>query len=192
MRKEFFDWRKVFSYKLIVICVCSLILSGNILSQKTFSTKKGEVITQAKYYDTVLTAKSNELMMKLDYGKANLEMLVNLDSFSSNADSINAVLKSISNKQISFIGKLGIDLISTQEHIIQNFNLEGNVKYASKNVLVSGKGTLTHITTNGEIASCILWLEFKFNTKKFLWNLPLYGISDTVTVQIIQAVLNKN
>ena len=193
MNKKVSFYPKVFFLRVALVSLTILIFVFNdTYSQKIFTTKKGEVIAQSKYYDTVIAVKSNDLFMQMDYEKAKLKMFVNLNSFNSNFDSIDVRLKAISSNQISFDGKLGIDLINTQQHSPQNFNITGYVKYGTAKVMINGKGTLTHIVSNGEIASCILWLEFTFNTKRFLWNLPSYGISETITVQIIQAVLNKS
>jgi len=184
-----------FTVRLLKFCITialpAILAVNNVYSQDYYSTKKGQVIAQSVYYDSVITIKSSDLLMKLDNGTANLEMSVNLNSFSSNNDSINAKLKELTNKSVSFTGKLGIDYINTKPHLPQDFKFNGNVEYKDVFVAVNGNGSLTHISSNGE-TSCILWLKFKLDTKKLLWNLPLYGLSDVITINIIQAVLNES
>jgi hypothetical protein len=166
------------------------LLAGNVYAQGYYTSKKGQVIVQSVYYDTVLVIKSDELIMQLDYGKANLKMSVDLNSFLSGNDSVNTKLEELTGKNVSFDGKLGIDYINTKPHLPQKFDFSGTLRYSGINVPVNGEGSLTHIFSNSEITSCILWLEFKFNTETLRWNLPEYGLSNVINVNIIQGILD--
>lgn len=182
-----FGGRK-FYYCLVLVLLTQL--ADNVNAQDYYTTKKGQVIVQSVYYDSVLVIKSDELVMQLNYGKANLKMSVDLNTFSSAVDSVNKKLEELTGKNVSFNGKLGIDYINTKAHLPQKFDFSGTLRYGGINVPVTGKGSLTHIFSNSEITSCILWLEFRLNTEMLLWNLPEYGLSDVITVNIIQAILD--
>lgn len=176
-----------------ICCLASallILLAGKVNAQDYYTSRKGQVIVQSVYYDTVLVIKSDELVMQLNYGKANLKMSVDVNSFSSAIDSVNTKLGELTGKNVSFDGKLGIDYINTKAHLPQKFDFGGTLRYSGKNVPVNGEGSLTHIFSNSEITSCILWLKFEFNTENLLWNLPEYGLSDVITVNIIQAILD--
>jgi hypothetical protein len=179
-------------FKCMAVILPALLAVNNVYSQDYYSTRKGQIIVQSVFYDSVLFIKSNDLIMRLDYGKANLKMSVNLNSFSSTVDTVNAKLKELTNKSISFTGKLGLDYINTKPHLPQYFDFQGTVSYNDINEAVSGKGSLTHISSNGVITSCVLWLEFKLDTEKFSWELARYGFSDVITINIIQAILDQS
>lgn len=180
---------RIFKY-CSALALLILLLSVNVYAQDYYTSKKGQVIVQSVYYDTVLVIKSDELIMQLDYGKANLKMSVDLNSFSSAVDSVNTELEELTGKNVSFDGKLGIDYVNTKAHLPQKFDFSGTLRYSGINVLVKGEGSLTHIFSNSEITSCILWLEFKLNTEKLRWNLPEYGLSNIININVIQAILD--
>jgi hypothetical protein len=145
MSEGIFKYIPGFTFRFTELCIALVLLSfpwmNTLYSQDFYSTRKGQVIVQSVYYDTVLAVKSNELVMNLDYGKANLKMSVNLSSFDSGIDSVNEKFKELTNKNISFTGKLDLDYINTKPHLPQSFSFGGTVTYSGINEEVKGKGT---------------------------------------------------
>jgi hypothetical protein len=185
--------KKYFNIKIFVYILLGYILVNlnYIFAQKVFLTKKGEVIASSKYLDTMITAKSNDLLIQLDYENARVKMTFKLNTFKTGVDSLDEQIKSISLNELYFDGKLGIDLISTKRHLTQKFDFNGNLYTKSVKTVITGKGELEHISENNEIVACMLWLAFKLDIKKIKWDLKSYGVNDSIQVEIIQALLKK-
>ena len=118
------------------------------------------------YQIKIITAKSNDLLIQLDYEKARVKMTFDLNTFKTGIDSLDEQIKSISLKELHFDGKLGIDLISTKKHLTQNFDFNGSLYTKSVKTFITGKGELEHISENNVIVACMLWLAFELDIKK--------------------------
>lgn len=161
-------------------------------AQKEFLTKKGDVIATSKYLDTVIAAKSSDLLVQLDYENAAVKMTFDLNTFRTGIDSLDEQIKSVKPNEVYFDGKLGIELISTYSHLTQYFDFSGNLFTNSIKTFITGNGRLEHVSERNVIAACILWLTFRLDVKDIDWNLKSYGADENIQVEIIQAVLKKD
>lgn len=185
--------KKYFNIKIFVyIQIGFVVLNLNtVFAQKEFFTRSGEVTASGKYFDTIITAKSSDLLIQLDYENAAVKMTFNLNTFKTGVDSLDEQIKSISPNELFFDAKLGIDLISTKSHITRHFDFNGSLYTKSVKTFISGRGILEHISENNEIVACMLWLAFELDIKEINWDLKSFGINDNIQVAIIQAVLRK-
>ncbi len=180
--------------KNIFLLILAFVYCSNIIfSQKIFETKQGTVIINTKYVDSSLNSASKSVIMRLDYEDARFSMEVKLNSFKTGIDSLDKLVE-YSKLKFYFDALLGLSEIDTKSHSIQKFNFTGTVfsNESKKKINVLGTGTIQHISEKSEIASCLLWLDFTFNSRKLNWNLPLYKIDEILHVQIVQAILSRN
>lgn len=178
---------------LFVLIVTLLYSTSISYSQKTYETKQGTVIINTNYKDSSLIASSRSVVMRLDYADARLKMEVDVNSFRTGIDTLDLLLKN-SKSKIYFEADLDLSEISTKNHSVQKFNLTGVVYSAisKKKLNVPGTGKLQHISEKSGFASCLLWLDFTFNTKTLNWDLPIYKIDEDLNVQIIQVLLSRS
>ncbi len=178
---------------LFIIIISFLYCSNISYSQKTYETKQGTVIINTKYGDSSLSSTSKSVIMRLDYATSILKMEVELNSFKTGIDTLDILLEKTRLK-IYFDADLGLSEIDTKNHSLQTLKFNGYI-YTNKskkkiNLLVKGK--IQHISEKSDVASCMLWLDFEFNTRKLNWNLPAYKLDENIKVQIIQVILSRN
>lgn len=176
---------------LYLIILFSFIEVHDTYAQKIFNTREGTAIFTSKYDDTSLSAKSDELLIQLNYENAKLRMILAVNSVRTGIDSLDKLFSSDIDK-IYFDGKLGIDLITTSKHLTQYFNFSGYLIFKKISVLLTGKGEILHISDNSNVVACMLRLNFQIDPKKLKWNLKNYGIDGNIHAEVIQALLKKN
>jgi hypothetical protein len=179
--------------KILITVLVGFIhfIPGNTFAQKVFFTKRGEVIVSFNTPDTTITARSKDLLIQLDYEKATVNMIFEINTFRTGIDSLDEQIKSVYPNELYLDGNLGIEPISTKPHPTQNFDFNGNLYFNSMKTFISGKGKLEHISDNNDIIACMLWLAFKLDIKNIKWDLKSYGVNDNIQVEIIQGLLKK-
>lgn len=178
----------------LFILIVSFLYCFNIsYSQKTYETKQGTVIINTKYGDSSLSSISKSVIMRLDYTTSILKMEVDLKSLKTGIDTLDNLLEN-SQSKMYFEADLGLPEIDTKNHSLQTLKFNGFVysNKSKKKLNVLGKGKIQHISEKSDIASCMLWLDFTFNTSKLNWDLPAYNLDKNLNVQIIQVILSRN
>lgn len=121
---------------------------------------------------------------------AEMNASIDLKSFDTGVDSLNRLLKSLSESVVRFKGKMGIDYINTRSHPPQSFDIVGNLTLNSVTKQVVFKATLTHLSNEYTIA-CMLSANTTLTLKDFNLNKSLPGFSESLNVGIVQAVLRR-
>jgi hypothetical protein len=99
-------------------------MSSSVKTQNLFTSRQGKVIITFKYLDTTLTASSNSVLIKLNYSKAEIDLILDTKDIETGVDSLNKILYE-SNKTLHLFATLKLDYIDTKKHPKQNFAFEG-------------------------------------------------------------------
>lgn len=166
-----------------------LILGFNSQAQEVYGTANGLVQITGVLDDSVLFASSNELVVILNYETAEFELRLDKSTLTTGVDSLDIRLKSLKDEFIIYTGKLGIEFIKTQKHAPQDFDVEGELVWNSKNEIISGLGHLEHIYSS--VYSCVLNMSFHLNLDDLKFDIGLLGLEDEIHVEILQAVLSR-
>ena len=142
------------------------------------------------YNDTVLVAGSHDLIVTLNYETGEIYFKVPYESFHTFVDSVDSNLSKLTGQWMEFKGKLSIPYINTQKHPPQNFDVEGTMLSAIPPVFVRGKGRLTHIASESEIA-CKLTLKMQFSLSGLGIQHAFFNAKDSIQIDIQQVVLKR-
>lgn len=184
---------------IIFLLLVSLVTQNTSLeAQNLFTSKKGNVLVSFKYCDTILTAISSDVLIKLDYPSAQIDLIVDVKDFATGIDSLDNFLGE-SDKTLHLIASLNLDYIDTKKHPIQNFSFKGNIfRYTDKSsfkkqiVRLDGKGKIEHISENPGYASCLLSLNFELNPTDIKTSYPFNLMNEYIKVEIFQTILKSN
>ena len=166
-----------------------LVVGFNSQAQEVYGTANGLVQITGVLDDSMLFATSNELVVILNYETAEFELRLDKSTLTTGVDSLDIRLKSLKGEFIIYTGKLGIEFIKTQKHAPQDFDVEGELIWNSKNEIINGLGHLEHIFNS--VYSCVLNMSFHLNLDDLKFDIGLLGLEDEIHVEILQAVLSR-
>lgn len=172
-----------------------LLISG--ISQKVFSQQiyriiRGDIIITMKYKDSVLEAKSNQLIETIDYETSQITFTVPYETLYTGIDSIDHQLRALKHMELKFIGKMDLT-VNTLNSSLQKFNIEGTMISATPPTAAFGKGDLICYNAghNGVTPSCMLTLTMKTTlTVLNLKQIFIYAHND-IQIDIRQSLLTK-
>lgn len=158
-------------------------------AQQIFSARDGHIQVWGKHMDSALVAESHELKMKLNYETAEIELRVALKTFTSNCDSFNLLAHAHPELELVFKGKLDLPIVSTQDHPLQTFKIEGLLNLNGKERPVTLDATLRHLFA-GTVA-CQLSANFSFSLRDFNPELLQQGFNDHVQVKLNETLMKR-
>lgn len=172
-----------------------LLISGisqNIFSQQIYRIVKGDIIITMKYKDSVLEAKSNQLIETIDYETSQITFTVPYETLYTGIDSIDTQLRALKYMELKFIGKMDLT-VNTSNSSVQKFNIEGTIISASPPTAALGNGNLICYNPgdNGVTPSCMLTLTMKTTlTTLNLKQIFIYA-NNEIQIDIRQSLLKK-
>jgi hypothetical protein len=174
------------NFRIIIV----LLFAGQTaLAQQIFSARDGHIQVWGKHMDTALVAESHELKMKLNYETAEVEFRVAMKTFTGNCDSFNALASARPEMELVFQGKLDLPVVSTQDHPLQTFKIEGLLNLNGKERPVTLHATLRHLFA-GTVA-CQLSANFSFLLSDFNPRLLQQGFDDRVQVKLNETLIKR-
>ncbi|GAA0893550.1 hypothetical protein GCM10009122_32290 [Fulvivirga kasyanovii] len=181
---------------LFLAFVIAMIFSNINLAkaQNQYHTTNGRVMLTVPVGDSVINLHSQKLLVELDYKEANFKMKLPIISLHSGADSLDTIISSLEDQEVTLVGKLYIenssdsqDKIDTSKHPPMTFEFSAKMSYKQTDLPVTGTGSLEHIK-GGSHLKCILGLTFEFKAD-FLQNKSLEN--ENIKVHIHQLVLDQ-
>lgn len=171
------------------IIISLLYLSQAALAQQIFSARDGHIQVWGKHKDMGLVAESHELKMNLNYETAEVEFRVAMKSFTGNCDSFNLLARTHPELELAFKGKMDLPAVSTQDHPLQTFKIEGSLNLNGKERPVTLQATLRHLFA-GTVA-CQLSANFSFLLSDFNSDLIRQGFDDRVQVKLNETLMKR-
>lgn len=175
--------------KNLWIIIGLLFIGQAALAQRYFSARDGHIQVGGKHVDTSLVAESHELKMKLNHETAEVEFRVAMKTFTGNCDSFNTLTRARPKLELFFKGKMDVPFVSTQDHPVQNFKIEGLLNLDDKEIPVTLDATLRHLFA-GSVA-CQLSANFTFLLSNFNPALLQEGFDDRVEVKLNETLMKR-
>lgn len=176
---------KIYIYTFILF----FTLINQVFGQaEIYSTINGQIKISTVVDGKIVTARSNKLIISLDYNTALFKMRLDKSSLKTGVDSLNMFFSKYKGAFIETKGKMGIDFIETKSHPTQNFKVALTLENPYNTTEIMGNGSLTHL---GGIYSCILNLNFQLNLDDLNIQLPFKGINNKINIQILQTILKR-
>lgn len=172
-----------------LLVVFFILFTTSINAQDVFRTTNGKIQLTGVWNDSVLTVRSDELIIIMNYETAAFHLKLDKSTLKTGIDSLDARLKKLERNYIEYEGKLGIDYIITHDHPPLDFIVEGYLNCFPHNEHIVGKGRLEHIFQG--YYSCILNMTFHISLKEINMEINLPGLKDEIHVEILQSVLNQ-
>ena len=177
----------------IKLLALSFLLTFNFQTakcQQLYSTSEGRIWIIAIVKDTAVNILSKHLFASINYNNAEISLTLDPRSLLSKNDSLNLLL-ALSGEPIILKGKLNIPFINTTKHAPQKLNFEGELFANRIRKKIPVTGTLVHIADASTVA-CELSLKLNILLSDFhITDNPL-NISDSVSVEILQAILKRD
>ena len=186
----------LFKSTLFLVSVIAMIFSNINLAkaQNQYHTTNGRMILTVPVGDSVINLHSQKLLVELDYKEANFKMKLPIISLHSGVDSLDSIISSLEEQEVTLVGALyiensgdGQNKIDTSKHPPMTFEFSANMSYKQTDLPITGTGSLEHIE-GGSHMKCILGLTFEFRGD-FLKNRSLEG--KNIKVHIHQLVLDQ-
>jgi len=171
------------------IVISLLFPSQAALAQQILGARDGHIQVWGKHRDTSLVAESHDLKMKLNYETAEVEFRVAMKTFTGNCDSFNTLARARPELELVFQGKMDLPFVSTQDHPLQTFKIEGLLNLNGKERPVTFDATLRHLFA-GTVA-CQLSANFSFLLSDFNPGLPQQGFDDRVQVKLNETLMKR-
>jgi hypothetical protein len=157
-------------------------------AQESYRSINGRVQITGIWNDSVLIARSNKLVIVLDYYTAKFKLKLDKSTLVTGIDSLDKKLKNLKYDYINYEGKLGIEYINTEGHPRMDFEVVGYLS-GSKVVKIVEKGQIEHLFN--ESYPCILNMSFHIKLSDINLNINLPGLYDEIHIEIIQTILNR-
>lgn len=167
----------------------SSALLVNVNAQGTFSTTNGTIQIATLLNGESLIAKSNFLVVVINYESAHFEIRLDKSTLRTGVDSLDEKLKDLRGELLIFQGKLGVEFVQTQSHPPQDFEVAGYLTCAPHYDYIVGRGHLEHIFDG--VYSCILNMSFDIDLREMMIDIGLAGLSNEIHVEIVQTVLKN-
>ncbi len=175
-------------YVTMLILILSLF-SSRVHSQEMYSTQTGSIQIKFSVNDSAVLAYSKQLIVVLNYETADFILTLDKSTLKTGIDSLDKKLERLKGEILRYEGKMDIDYIDTESHPPQDFEVEGFLNCAPHYHQILGKGHLEHIFSG--TYSCILNISFHINLDDLDISLGVPGIGNTLHVEIIQTVLDR-
>lgn len=175
------------------IYIYTYILFFTVTSQafgqsEIYSTINGQINISTVIEGKIVTARSNKLIISLDYNTALFKIILDKSSLKTGVDSLNKIFSKYKGEFIETKGKMGINFIETKSHPTQSFKVGLTLNRPYNTFEILGNGSLTHL---GGIYSCILNLNFQLNLDDLNIQLPFKDVNNKINVQILQTILKR-
>ena len=175
--------------RIILLILVGFLFLGRVDAQHIYRTQSGEMLITAISADTVLTLKTKDLVVLLDYENAKFVMRMDKSTFVSGNDDIDSQLELMVLDIIEFKGKLDVENnINLNEYTPIDFAVEGILSINNKSI--SGTGQLYHIAKQG-VFSSLLTLKFNLNKDELGLDFSHLKLEDDVQIEVVQLVLNN-
>ena len=177
----------------IKLLALSFLLAFNFQtakSQQLYSTREGRIQVTGMVKDKGVNAASSHLLAQINYNTAEILLTLDPHLLLSKSDTLNMLLAS-SVEPVILKGKLNIPYINTCKHPMQKLNFDGELFMNGIQRLVSITGTLIHVADANPVA-CELSLKFNFILSNFNVTDAPINMADTVSVEILQAILKRD
>ena len=125
-------WYKNWS-NAIILLMLFFVFTPYIRAQKGYGTTNGIINIMGVFNDSVLVAKSNELLVILNYKTAEFEMKLDKSTLKTGVDSLDKKLAYMEDDFITYRGRLGIEYIQTEKHKTLDFFVEGYITNDTNN-----------------------------------------------------------
>ena len=177
----------------IKLLALSFLLAFNFhtaKSQQLYSTREGSIGIKAIVKDTAVNILSKHLFASINYNNAEISLTLDPRTLLSKNDSLNLLL-ALSGEPVILKGKLNIPFINTHKHDLQKLNFEEELFVNGIRKKIPVTGTLVHIADANTLA-CELSLKLNILLSDFLVTDTPLNISDSVSVEILQAILKRD
>lgn len=171
------------------IIMSLLFASHAALSQQFLSARDGHIQVWGKHMDSALVAESHDLKMKLNYETAEVEFRVAMKTFTGNCDSFNVLALAQPEQELVFKGKMDVPFVSTQDHPVQNFKIEGMLNLNGKERPVALTTTIRHLFSS--TVACRLSANLSFLLSDFNPALLQQGFDDRVEVKLYETLMKR-
>ncbi|HJY63912.1 MAG TPA: hypothetical protein VJ455_07135 [Ignavibacteria bacterium] len=169
-----------------------------VTSQNQFTSRKGKVIIIFKYSDTTLSAASSNVLIKLNYSSAQVDLIIDTKDIKTGIDSLDTMLYS-SNKILHLFAELKLDYIDTKRHPKQTFTFKGIIYHYNNNnsfvknkiINLNGKGGLEHTSDYNNLPVCLLTLDFELDPDNLQTIYPYNLMKEIIKIKIIQTILKS-
>lgn len=176
-------WIKIFF--AISLWLASIPLQG----QYEYSTSRGVAVISGSWAGEDFKTQGVKTDARLNYETARVVLRPLSTDISTGIDSMDKRLKDLNMEDVRFEGKLNIDIVQTQDHPLQTFEVEGQLIGQGWSWPVHGKGTLEH--TYYQTYACMLSISLHIELKNqtVLEDIPELG--DELIIQLKQSVLKN-
>ena len=173
----------------IIAVIMLLTISASYTDHVIYTSSNGNCIIRGIYADSNVVAKSSDLGVKLNYETAELELSLDITTLLSGHVAIDSLIAMQNVKDYSFKGSLTTGFISTNQHALQKFKVEGYLSNGGNPVFVSGEGELEHISE--DYYSCLLTLSLPISLSAMGWDNISTKLNDRLDIKIYQIILKK-
>lgn len=164
-------------------------ISIQAYSQDTYSSTRGVAVIEGTWNGNPVKTEGLKVEAQLNYETAQIILELLSPVIHTGMKALDLQLDTVNLQNIRFEGKLNIDVVQTQNHPLQTFEVEGQLKGPGWNFPVHGEGILEH--TYYDTYACMLSLNFHVNVSD--WDLPyeLSGLGSEIYIRLMNAVLKN-
>jgi len=152
-----------------------------------FRTTEGIIQITGILNDSVITAKSNQLFVLVNYKEASFIIKLDPSTLETGIDSLDKKLLALKDQIIRYDGKLSIDDVQTYSYSTRKFKVTGFLNSNFHHEPIVGEGTLDHIM--GGNFSSRLDMKFKINLEDINFKIDLPDLLQDIEVEIIETLL---
>lgn len=158
-------------------------------AQNEYSTTTGVALINGNWGGENFKTEGIKTEARLNYETARLTLRPLASHISTGIDSLNRKLKNLNLEEVRFEGKLNIDIVQTQDHPLQTFEVEGRLLGPGWSFPVHGKGSLEH--TYYETYACMLSISLHVELKDQDSSIGIPQLDDGMYIQLQQSVLRN-
>ncbi len=176
-------WIKIYGTTLL------LAFSASLFSQNAYSTTRGVAVMESTWRGTPVKTAGLKVEARVNYDNARVSLRLLSPVLHTGFDSLDHRLDSLQLDDIRFVGKLNIDIVKTQDHPLQTFEVEGRLKGPGWSLPVHGEGSLKH--TYYETYACMLSISLHADIGSIDRTGRWAGLGDDLNIRLIQSVLKN-
>lgn len=158
-------------------------------AQEAIGSINGTIYINGTWNDSLIVAKSNKLLVLINYETVEFILKVEKSTLKTGIDSLDKKLAKFEGQYFQFEGKLDIPGINKLDQADENFGVSGYLTCNSHQNLISGTGNIRKV---GGIYPYNLDMTFKLGLEENDINLGLQNLNNEIQVDIIQTVLQRN
>ncbi len=183
-------YRMTRNFFFILAFAFLFLLNLGVEGQELYRTVKGKIEIRGQGAKEGLTARSNELFVRVEHETGSLFMRLDQSTLRTGVDSIDRKLDSLPKGPITFEGELARGSFDPRHcYSSSPLKIEGTLSYMDYEKDVRGKGAFKSRISNDRIP-CLLEIGMQIDVGNADKAGFLPGFKEDVNIHILQALLN--